>query len=99
MHPIPNRAEGVDGTAKCRTIHRAATIVTTSMTGVSISSAILVPNLGTTHSDSKHEARSEYEREIEHASFQNRHNILLSGLPSKEKQGHRPNGDALWPPE
>src|SRR5437016_12438060 len=27
---------------------------------------------------SKHEARSEYELEIEHASFQNRHNILLS---------------------
>ena len=27
---------------------------------------------------SEHEARSEYEREIEHASFQNRHNILLS---------------------
>jgi len=25
---------------------------------------------------SKHEARSEYEREIEHASFQNRHNIF-----------------------
>ncbi len=26
----------------------------------------------------KHEARSEYERETEHASFHNRHNILLS---------------------
>jgi hypothetical protein len=27
MHPIPNRAEGVDGTARRRTIHRAVTIV------------------------------------------------------------------------
>ena len=50
MHPIPNREEGVDGTAKCRTIHRAATIVTRSMRGVSISSALLVPTRGTIHS-------------------------------------------------
>jgi hypothetical protein len=40
----------MDGTARRRTIHRAVTIVTTSMTGVSISSAILAPTRGTTHS-------------------------------------------------
>src|SRR3989475_3643099 len=40
-------------------------------------SGILVPSHGTANG-SKHEARSEYELEIEHASFQNRHNILLS---------------------
>src|SRR6266700_7096384 len=39
-----------DGTARRWTIHRAATMVTTSMIGVSISSAFLMPNLGTTHS-------------------------------------------------
>jgi hypothetical protein len=50
MHPIPNRAEGVDGTARRRTIHCAVTIVTTSMTGLSISSDILAPTRGTTHS-------------------------------------------------
>ncbi len=44
-------------------------------------SAILVPGRGGNPqcaNGSKHEARSEYELEIEHASFQNRHNILLS---------------------
>jgi hypothetical protein len=40
----------VEGRARRRTIHRAATTVTTNMMGVSISSAILVPKRGTTHS-------------------------------------------------
>jgi len=60
-------------------------MVTTSMRGVSISSAVLRayawddPQCA---NGAKHEARSEYEREIEHASFHNRHNILLSlGAP------------------
>jgi len=50
MPPIPRRANGADGTTGCRAIHRAATMVTMSMMsimGISISSAILVPNLGT----------------------------------------------------
>jgi predicted ABC-type ATPase len=33
MPPIPSRANATYGIAKCRTIHRAATIVTISMTG------------------------------------------------------------------
>jgi hypothetical protein len=80
MQPMPCRADGLGGTARRRTVHCAATMVTTSMIGVSINSAILVPRGGgdPERADSpKHEARSEYEREIEHASFQNRHNILL----------------------
>jgi len=42
--------QSVDGTSRRRTIHRAVTIVTTSMTGVSIGSDILAPTRGTTHS-------------------------------------------------
>jgi hypothetical protein len=34
MNPIPSRAEGVKGTPRRRIIHRAATMVTTSMIGV-----------------------------------------------------------------
>jgi hypothetical protein len=55
-------------------------MVTTSMMGVSISSAILAPKRATTPhnaNDSKHEARSEYEREIEQSGFQNLHDGLL----------------------
>jgi hypothetical protein len=59
-----------------RTIHRAATIVTASMMGVSISSD---DPRGNPRDDPKgadypkHEARSEYDCEIEDASFQNPH--------------------------
>ena len=48
--PVPSRIEAVDGRARRRTIQRAATMVTTSIMGVSISSAILVPKRGTTQS-------------------------------------------------
>ena len=50
MHPIPSRADGLGGTARRRTTHRVATMVTTSMMGVSISSAVLAPTRGTTNS-------------------------------------------------
>src|ERR1700731_2716872 len=49
MPPILSRLDAVDGTASLRTIHRAATIVMTNMTGASKSSASLVPSRGTTH--------------------------------------------------
>ena len=81
MHPIPNPAEGVDGTARRRTNNRAVTIVTTSMMGVSISSAILVPTRETTHSVwmvPRTKPIPEHEPEIEPSSFQNRHDSLLS---------------------
>ena len=48
MQPILSRADGMGGTARRRTVHRAATMVTTSMMGISISSAVLVPTRGTT---------------------------------------------------
>jgi hypothetical protein len=50
MNPIPSRAERVKGTPRRRIVHRAATMVTTSVIGVSISSAFIVPIRGTTHS-------------------------------------------------
>ncbi|HMK77444.1 MAG TPA: hypothetical protein VK568_14850 [Thermodesulfobacteriota bacterium] len=49
MQPIPRRRDGMDGTARRRTVHHAATTVTTNMMGVSISSAILVPKRGAAH--------------------------------------------------
>jgi hypothetical protein len=49
------------------------------MIDVSIISAILVPTGGTTHSVRiADEAHPEHEPEIEHSSFQNRHDRLLS---------------------
>ena len=50
MQPIPSRHDSVGGTASLLTIHRAAKIVIASMTGVSKSSAILVPSRGATPS-------------------------------------------------
>ncbi len=49
-HPIPSRRDNIDGTAKRRTTHRAAIMTTPNMMGISISSAILSPKRGTTHS-------------------------------------------------
>lgn len=53
MPPIPSRADGTYGIARCRIIHLAATIVTTSMSGASISSADRVPTRGTTHRNAR----------------------------------------------
>ena len=47
--PHPERADGTDGTASRKTVHRAARMLIASMMGVSISSAILVPTRGTIH--------------------------------------------------
>jgi hypothetical protein len=41
MHSTPSLLDGVDGTARRRTTHRAASTVIPSMMGVSIISAIL----------------------------------------------------------
>jgi hypothetical protein len=58
----------VDGTSRCRTIHLAAKMVIKSMTGVSVSSAILVPTLGTSQSNyAKDEANAKHESEIKKA--------------------------------
>jgi hypothetical protein len=45
MQPIPSRADDMSGTVKCRTVRQAAKVVTTSMIGASVSSAVLVPTL------------------------------------------------------
>ena len=50
MHPISSLDERVGGTARRKTIHRAAPIVTASMNGISISSDTLAPRRGTTNS-------------------------------------------------
>jgi hypothetical protein len=50
-----------------------------------------------TDGQTEHEACSEYEREIEHASFQNRHNIFLSlgALPIVAAFAHGVRGVSL----
>ena len=50
MQPIPSLEDGVIGTESHTTVQRAATMVTASMTGISISSPVLAPTRGTTHS-------------------------------------------------
>jgi hypothetical protein len=78
MNPIPSRADGVKGTPRRRMIHRAATMVTTSMIGVSgFPRADAWDNPQRANSP-KDEAHPEHEPEIEHSSFQNRHGSLLS---------------------
>ncbi len=87
MQPIPSRHDSVGGTASLLTIHRAAKIVITGMTGVSKSSAILVPSRGATPSTSdgaKNESHPENASEIEHASFQNLH----YGSPAPGAKSH-----------
>src|SRR5271165_6443657 len=81
MQSISSRADHIIGTDGRRTVQRAATMVTTSMIGVfhqfGFPRADALDNPQRADS-TENEARPEHEREIEHASFQNRHNILLS---------------------
>jgi hypothetical protein len=50
MQPVLSRVDGMGGTARRTTVHRAATMETTSMMGASISSALLAPTRGTNQS-------------------------------------------------
>lgn len=83
MQPIPSRADHIIGTDRRRTVQRAATMVTTSTMGISISSAVLVPTRGTTHSvrmAPSTKPNREHECEIEYARLQHLHHRVPPSL-------------------